>query len=75
MVLMTESGSKENKLTGRETEVLRCLMRGMTSRGIADALGVTERTVKFHIGNIIAKMKVRNRTQAVAVAMARGVLH
>jgi len=71
---MIDDADKNNGLTGREQEVLLCLKRGMTSRSIADTLGITERTVKFHIGNILGKMNVRNRTQAVATAMDRGLL-
>lgn len=71
---MTADEYKNDGLTEREREVLLCLKHGMTSRSIADTLGITERTVKFHIGNILGKMNVKNRTQAVAVAMDRGLL-
>lgn len=61
-------------LTGREKEVLQCLKYGRTSRGTANILGITERTVKFHICNIIRKLKAENRTQAVVMALEGGLL-
>ncbi len=61
-------------LTPRELEVLRRLAAGQTNRQIADALVVTERTAKFHVSAILAKLGAANRTEAVAIANARGLL-
>jgi DNA-binding NarL/FixJ family response regulator len=65
--------NKKDSLTEREKAVLRCLKDGMTSRDIADILWISERTVKFHVCNIIRKLNASNRTQAVAVAMERSL--
>jgi DNA-binding NarL/FixJ family response regulator len=61
-------------LTPRELEVLARLAAGQTNRQIADALVVTERTVKFHVSAILAKLGAANRTEAVAIANANGLL-
>jgi DNA-binding NarL/FixJ family response regulator len=61
-------------LTAREREVLHRLAAGQTNRQIAAALVVTERTVKFHVSAILAKLQAANRTEAVAIANAAGLL-
>ena len=61
-------------LTARELEVLRRLAAGQTNRQIAEALVITERTVKFHVSAILAKLRAANRTEAVAIANASGLL-
>jgi two-component system response regulator DegU len=58
-------------LTNREMDVLRELALGKSNEEIADALGITEKTVKDHISNILAKLGVTDRTQAVVLAMKR----
>ena len=61
-------------LTARELEVLQLLAEGQTNRQIADRLVVTERTVKFHVSSILAKLGAGNRTEAVALANQRGLV-
>jgi DNA-binding CsgD family transcriptional regulator len=63
-----------NGLTGREREVLRSVKLGRTSRHTAERLGISERTVKFHMANILRKLKAGNRAQAVALALEQGLL-
>ena len=55
-------------LTPRETEVLKWMKNGKTNWEIAVILGITERTVKFHITNILAKLNASTRSHAVALA-------
>lgn len=59
---------QESELTEREIDVLRQLARGYTNREIADALSISEETVKTHVGNILSKLHLAHRTQAVIYA-------
>ncbi|MBD2103956.1 response regulator transcription factor [Leptolyngbya sp. FACHB-261] len=61
------------ELTERELEVLQHLVAGKSSQEIATALAITSGTVKFHINNILVKLGVSDRTQAVVVALKRGL--
>lgn len=62
-------------LTKRELEVLQLLGIGKSNNEIAIALAITEGTVKLHVNNIFGKLDARNRTEAVAIALRRGLLH
>ncbi|WP_174728938.1 response regulator [Mesobacillus harenae] len=59
-------------LTRRECEVLQLLADGKSNRGIGEALFISEKTVKNHVSNILQKMSVNDRTQAVVVAIKNG---
>ncbi len=61
-------------LSAREREVLRRVAGGQSNKQIAPALGITERTVKFHVTSILNKLGADNRAQAVALAARRGLL-
>jgi DNA-binding CsgD family transcriptional regulator len=61
-------------LTAREFEVLRLVAEGLHNREIADALGVTEHTVKFHLGAIFGKLGASTRTEAVQKGLRLGVI-
>jgi DNA-binding CsgD family transcriptional regulator len=61
-------------LSPRELSVLLWMKEGKTNWEIARILGLTERTVRFHVGSIFKKLDVSSRTQAVARAMAKGLI-
>jgi len=60
-------------LTERETEVLKCIARGLSNREIAEALHITEGTVKGHVSNILSKLHLQDRTQAALYAVKNGL--
>ena len=60
-------------LKPREREVFKCVVSGMLNKQIADELGATERTVKFHRGNIMRKMQVKSLAELVRMAEALGI--
>lgn len=61
------------QLSEREIDVLKMLAKGKSNQLIGLALGITEGTVKFHINNILPKLRVSDRTQAVIIAFRRGI--
>lgn len=65
-------GTADPGLTPRETDILRLMAGGYSNREIADALGLTEGTVKNHVSSILAKMGVRDRTRAVLKGLELG---
>lgn len=62
-------------LTARELEVLQLVAEGRRNKEIAGELGISEETVQGHMKNILAKLDVHDRTEAVAVAVRRGIVH
>jgi two-component system, NarL family, response regulator len=61
-------------LSPRELEVLRHMSAGASNKEIARLTGITEGTVKFHVTAVIAKLGVKRRTEAIAVAVKRGLI-
>lgn len=64
---------RQPALTPRETDVLRLITQGQSNQEIANALFITEGTVKSHINSILSKMGVSDRTQAAIAAIKRGL--
>lgn len=62
-------------LTEREVDVLHLMAHGRSNKGIGAALHISEGTVKFHVNNILGKLGVDDRTQAVTIALQRGIIH
>jgi DNA-binding NarL/FixJ family response regulator len=63
-----------SELTERELEVLKLIARGLTNADIAGALFLSEATVRTHVSRILAKLKLRDRTQAVVAAYETGLV-
>jgi len=61
-------------LTPRETQVLELVADGLPNKAIAARLGIASETVKFHLGSILGKLGASNRTDAVRVAVQRGLI-
>jgi two-component system, NarL family, response regulator len=66
---------ERSDLTERETEVLQLVARGLSNKEVARAIGRTDETVKIHLKNAFAKLAVADRTEAVTVALTRGLIH
>jgi DNA-binding NarL/FixJ family response regulator len=64
----------DDMLSMREIEVLRLVASGNANKLIADQLSITEETVKFHVRNILSKLGANDRTQAVTIALKRGII-
>ena len=63
------------ELTPREIQVLQQLAKGLANKEIADTLNISEHTVKDHLKNILGKLRVADRTEAVTKAITRGIIH
>ena len=59
----------------REIEVMELVATGKRNKEIAAALDISEETVRVHMKNILAKLKVSDRTEAMNVAIRRGIIH
>jgi len=68
-----EAGS-EADLSEREAEILKLVAKGATNKEIAERLIIAENTVKVHVKNILAKLQLRNKQQAAAYAVQRGLV-
>jgi two-component system NarL family response regulator len=64
-----------DSLTHREVEVLRLVAEGMSNKAVAQTLSISENTVKYHMKNILRKLGIQNRTEAVTHAIHAGLLN
>ncbi|OWW21199.1 response regulator [Noviherbaspirillum denitrificans] len=62
------------ELSARELQVLELIAGGMSNKQVAQAVSITEGTVKFHVNNILSKLGVDSRTEAVTLALKRGII-
>jgi DNA-binding NarL/FixJ family response regulator len=65
----------DSSLSHREREVLGLISKGQSNREIAGNLGITEATVKCHVSVILMRLDASDRTQAVVIALQRGLIH
>jgi len=72
--LASQNSSSPEGLTEREIEVLHLMVDGLGNKKIAEKLFISENTVKYHIRNILQKLGVQNRTEAVGLAIRKGLL-
>lgn len=72
--LLRQVRENPDALTAREIEVLGLVAAGLANREIAARLSISERTAKFHVSSVLAKLGAKNRTQAVRLARERGVI-
>lgn len=70
-----ESRRLFEELTPRELLILNEVVKGLANKQIADVLNISENTVKWHLKNILGKLCVADRAEAVAVAIQRGIIH
>jgi len=68
------SGEDEVELTSRQMQVLSLVAQGLTYKQVGDALGLTERTVKYHMGEILGRLHLKNRAQVIAFAARTGLV-
>ena len=78
-VLPTRSGGASHEefsepLTSREKEVLELLAEGLPNKVIAERLGISDHTVKFHVASILGKFGAASRTEAVTLAIRQGII-
>ena len=74
VVEVEDDGGYDEKLTRRELDVLELVTEGLSNKFIAERLGISDQTVKFHIASILGKLGAANRTDAVRRALRRGLI-
>jgi NarL family two-component system response regulator LiaR len=70
----TQEDQFHDDLTDREMEVLQCIAAGMSNLAIATQLNISEKTVKSHVGNILSKLNLTDRTKAAVYAWREGIV-
>ena len=65
----------DEPISARELDVLSLMAAGKRNKEIASALSIAEDTVKMHVRNILSKLQVNDRTEAVTIALRRGIIH
>jgi DNA-binding NarL/FixJ family response regulator len=71
----SQGNGSRGELTARELQVVQLLAEGLSNKLIADRLGISDHTAKFHVNGVMAKLGASTRTEAVVEAVRRGVVH
>jgi DNA-binding NarL/FixJ family response regulator len=71
---MSDAPAHADEISARELEVLRLLARGDSNKEIAAQLTISENTIKTHLSRIFDKLGARSRTEAVTIAIQRGLV-
>jgi DNA-binding NarL/FixJ family response regulator len=71
---LAKQDDSDSQLTKREIQLLRWMVEGYSNKAIAQQLFISENTVKYHIRNILQKLDVQNRTEAVSYALREGLI-
>ena len=71
---LTQQKETREKLSPRELETLKLMGQGLSNKSIAEQMFISQNTVKYHIRNILQKLTVQNRTEAVAFALREGLI-
>jgi DNA-binding NarL/FixJ family response regulator len=66
---------ERSELTERELEILQLVAKGLSNKQVARVIERTDETVKIHLKNVFTKLSVADRTEAVTVALTRGLIH
>ncbi len=74
LISSLQSGATAGELSNRELEVLRLIAKGKRNREIAEELYLSEKTIKAHVSSILKKLNAEDRTEAVTVALRRGLI-
>jgi len=74
-ISMRMNGRVLSNLSTRELEVLALVAKGLSNKEVGASLNIVEGTIKVHLKNILAKLHVSDRTQAILVAVKRGIIH
>ena len=69
------AGLRAPGLTDREVDIVKSMVAGKTNKEIGASLGITEGTVKVHVRHILKKLGVGRRTEAIRIALERGIVH
>jgi two-component system NarL family response regulator len=73
-VLAAEDRTQGEPLTGREVEVLTLVAQGLTYKEVGARLHLSERTIKYHMGEMVARLHVENRAQVIEAARQAGIV-
>jgi DNA-binding NarL/FixJ family response regulator len=74
LTLVVPATGAQSNLNAKEIKILELLKDGLTTREIADKMSISERTIRYHLENILQKLNAKNRTEAVANAISNNLI-